>query len=80
MDFFINFDPLMGISVNSYAKPQGYANGDIQGFIDDILDGRPGHLALSVFEATQEQYRHTIEGELTINLIKNTILYFEQEH
>ena len=39
---FINNCPTTGITINSFRKARGYANSDVVGLVDDILNGRPG--------------------------------------
>jgi len=39
MNLFINFSPLAGYSVNTYRNPNGYANNDVLGFVDDVFNG-----------------------------------------
>lgn len=42
VDGFVNFDVNVGITVNTYRKPQGYYNDEIGGLVDDILADRCG--------------------------------------
>jgi hypothetical protein len=41
-NMFINYDQNIGITINSYRKPDGYANSDVGGLVDDIVAGRSG--------------------------------------
>ena len=43
---FINYSVNTGLSVNTYRAPQGWANGDICGLVDDIVSGRDGSCPL----------------------------------
>ena len=40
---FINYDVNAGFSINTYRKPNGYANADVIGLIDDIVSGTCGN-------------------------------------
>lgn len=51
---FINFDVNTGLSINSYRKPNGYANDDIGGLVDDILADRCGNCPLEGAKAALE--------------------------
>lgn len=39
---FINYDANKGLSINPYRAPDGYANGDVGGLVDDIMAERTG--------------------------------------
>ena len=42
---FINFDVDTGLSINTY-RNLGWANGDVLGLVDDILNGHNGNCPL----------------------------------
>lgn len=43
---FINNCPSMGLSINSYAKANGYYNSDVSGLVEDIIAERAGSCPL----------------------------------
>lgn len=43
---FINFDTTTGLSINTYRSPNGYANSDVIGLVEDIVAGSSGNCPL----------------------------------
>ena len=39
---FINYDPIKGITINSFRNPNGYANSDVKGLLEDMILANPG--------------------------------------
>lgn len=46
MSHFINYSVNTGLSINTYRQPNGYANSDVSGLVDDILAERDGNCPL----------------------------------
>lgn len=51
---FINYSANSGISINSFRNPNGYANSDVTGLVDDIAGGRDGCCPLEGAKAALE--------------------------
>lgn len=43
---FINFDVTTGLSINTYRNPNGYANSDVIGLVEDMVAGISGSCPL----------------------------------
>lgn len=54
MTYFINFDPMTGVSINTFRKPEGSMNDDVRGLVEDIRANCAGTCDLDGAKAALE--------------------------
>lgn len=69
MNYFINFDPNFGLSINTY-RNNGYLNDEIGGLVDDIIAERMGNCSLEGALETLEDGHYWQGSNATIEIIE----------
>ena len=80
MTYFINFGPVSGVSINTYRKPEGSANDDVRGLVEDIRANRAGCCDLEGAKAALEDGSlWSDDDQETLELLHDVIRNFEIE-
>lgn len=80
MKRFINFDASVGVSINTFCKPDGTYNDDVRGLVEDIRAGRPGCCDLDGSKAALEDGSLWADGDQeTLELVHAAICDYERE-
>lgn len=80
MTYFINFAPMTGVSINTFRKPEGYANDDVRGLVEDIRANRAGTCDLDGAKAALEDGSlWNDDGQEALELLHSAISDFEVE-
>lgn len=80
MTHFINFDPMSGVSIDTFRKPEGSANDDVRGLVEDIHADRPGCCDLDGAKAALEDGSlWSDDDQKTLELLHSAIRDFEAE-
>lgn len=81
MNYFINYDPNTGISINTYRQTNGYANDDVVELVADIVAGRPGCCPLEgAKDALEDGSLWNDKDQEAIEAIHNLIQEHEAAH
>lgn len=75
---YINYAPATGVSINTFRKPEGYANNDVRGLVEDIRAERQGTCDLDGAEAALEDGSLWSDGDQeALELLHNAIRDFK---
>lgn len=76
---YINFAPALGVSIDTFRKPEGYANDDVRGLVEGIRAGRPGCCDLDGAKAALEDGSLWSDGDQeALELLHSAIRDFEK--
>jgi hypothetical protein len=80
MKYFINFNVNTGISIDTYRGASGYANSDVAGLVDDIVNGVDGNCPLEGAKEALEDgavWSNSAATPDVLELLHGTITHFE---